>query len=118
LVLHSNHLAIQKRISRALPGKGGRRGAIGLESVVIRGLRLSQPPGSYASVTAVKIIDAVLNYFLHPVQRAMIASDLHAILPALDEVQTIVATFFAGGEGTELLPLNLQRETPSRVSIG
>ncbi len=40
-----------------------------------------------------------------------------AILPALDEVQTIVATFFAAGQGIDLLPLNLQRETPSRVSI-
>jgi hypothetical protein len=47
----------------------------------------------------------------------MVASDLHAFLPALDEVQTIVATFFAGGAGTDLLPINLRRETPSRVSI-
>ena len=78
------------------------------------------PEGSakLPGVTAVKILDTDLNYFLHPIQRAMVASDLHAFLPALDEVQTIVATFFAGGEGTVLLPINLQRETPSRVSIG
>jgi hypothetical protein len=69
-------------------------------------------------VTAVRILDTDLSYFLHPIQRAMIASDLHAFLPALDEVQTIVATFFAGGHSADLLPLNLQRETPSRVSIG
>ncbi|MBV8054089.1 MAG: hypothetical protein JO071_02480, partial [Deltaproteobacteria bacterium] len=78
------------------------------------------PEGSakLPGVTAVKILDTDLNYFLHPVQRAMVASDLHAFLPALDEVQTIVANFFAGGQGTDLLPINLQRETPSRVSIG
>jgi hypothetical protein len=78
------------------------------------------PEGSakLPGVTAVKILDTDLNYFLHPVQRAMVASDLHAFLPALDEVQSIVANFFAGSEGIDLLPINLQRETPSRVSIG
>jgi pimeloyl-ACP methyl ester carboxylesterase len=69
-------------------------------------------------VTAVKILDTDLSYFLHPIQRAMIENDLHAFLPALDEVQTIVASFFEGLEGKDLLPLNLQREVPSRVSIG
>jgi hypothetical protein len=78
------------------------------------------PEGSakLPGVTAVKILDTDLSYFLHPVQRAMVAGDLHAFLPALDEVQTIVATFFAGGTGVDLLPANLRREFPSRVSTG
>ena len=78
------------------------------------------PEGSakLPEVAAVKILDTDLSYFLHPIQRAMVASDLHAFLPALDEVQTIVAKFFAGGTGIDLLPANLKREKPSRFSIG
>jgi Lecithin:cholesterol acyltransferase len=67
-------------------------------------------------VTAVQIRPEDLSYIFHPVQRAYAEADLHAFLPALDEVQTIVSAFFGGATGTTLLPLNLQRATPSRIS--
>ncbi len=68
------------------------------------------------SVTAVQIRPEDLSYILHPIQRAYAETDLHAFLPALDEVQTIVSAFFGGATGNALLPLNLQRVTPSRIS--
>jgi hypothetical protein len=67
-------------------------------------------------VTAVEIRPEDLSYIFHPIQRAYAQADLHAFLPALDEVQTIVSSFFGGATGTALLPLNLQRSTPSRIS--
>jgi Lecithin:cholesterol acyltransferase len=68
------------------------------------------------NVTAVEIKAEDLSYLFHPMQRAYAEADLHAFLPALDEVQTIVAAFFAGATGTAVLPLNLHREVPSRIS--
>jgi len=44
------------------------------------------------------------------------ALDLHAFLPAIDEVQTVAYRFLQGQTGTDLLPLNLARATPSRFS--
>jgi hypothetical protein len=67
-------------------------------------------------VTAVQIRPEDLSYILHPIQRAYAQTDLHAFLPALDEVQTIVSAFFGGATGTALLPLNLRRASPSRIS--
>jgi hypothetical protein len=67
-------------------------------------------------VTAVEIRPEDLSYIFHPMQRAYAEADLHAFLPALDEVQTIVSSFFSGATGRALLPLNLQRATPSRIS--
>jgi hypothetical protein len=67
-------------------------------------------------VTAVEIRPEDLSYLIHPIQRAYAQVDMHAFLPALDEVQTIVSAFFGGATGTALLPLNLQRVTPSRIS--
>jgi hypothetical protein len=67
-------------------------------------------------VTAVEIRAEDLSYFWHPIQRQMVNSDLHAFLPALDEVQTIVANFFAGAAGASLLPLNLQHDLAGRIS--
>lgn len=67
-------------------------------------------------VTAVQIRPEDLSYIFHPIQRAYAEADLHAFLPALDEVQTVVSAFFGGATGNALLPLNLQRATPSRIS--
>jgi hypothetical protein len=67
-------------------------------------------------VTAVEIRSEDLSYIFHPIQRAYANADLHAFLPALDEVQTILSSFFSGATGTALLPLNLQQATPSRIS--
>jgi hypothetical protein len=67
-------------------------------------------------VAAVQIRPEDFSYILHPIQRAYAETDLHAFLPALDEVQTIVYSFFDGKTGTALLPLNLLRATPSRIS--
>jgi hypothetical protein len=68
------------------------------------------------AVTAVEIRPEDLAYIFHPVQRADAKADLHAFLPAIDEVQTIISSFFSGATGIKILPLNLQRATPSRVS--
>jgi hypothetical protein len=67
-------------------------------------------------VTAIKILPEDLSYIFHPLQRAYAEADLHAFLPALDEVQTIVSAFFGGESGEKLLPLNLRRAAPSRIS--
>jgi hypothetical protein len=67
-------------------------------------------------VTAVEIRQDDVSYWSHPVLRGLVNSDLHAFLPALDEVQTIVASFFAGAAGAALLPLNLQRDAAGRIS--
>ena len=57
-------------------------------------------------VTAVQIRPEDFSYLWHPIQRAYAKVDLHAFLPALDEVQTIASAFFGGATGTALLPLN------------
>jgi len=44
------------------------------------------------------------------------ALDLHAFMPAIDEVQTVAYRFLQGQTGTNLLPVNLLRATPSRFS--
>ena len=67
-------------------------------------------------VTAVEIRQDDVSYLSHPILRGLVNSDLHAFLPALDEVQTIVASFFAGAAGAALLPLNFQRDAAARIS--
>ena len=67
-------------------------------------------------VTAVQIRPEDFSYILYPIQRAYAETDLHAFLPALEEVQTIVSALFGGATGMSLLPLNLQRAMPSRIS--
>jgi lecithin:cholesterol acyltransferase len=67
-------------------------------------------------VVAVEIRQDDVSYFSHPLLRGLVNSDLHAFLPALDEVQTIVANFFAGVTGEALLPINLKRDIAGRIS--
>jgi len=57
-------------------------------------------------VASVEIQADDVSYF-HPVERGMAASDMHAFLPALDEVGTIAARFFQGTRGSALLPKGL-----------
>jgi hypothetical protein len=57
-------------------------------------------------VAAVEIHVDDVSYF-HPLERGMAATDLHAFLPALDEVATVVGRFFGGERGPGLLPLGL-----------
>jgi hypothetical protein len=59
-----------------------------------------------AGVSSVEIQEDDVSYF-HPVERGMASSDMHAFLPALDEVATIVARFFQGERGLDLLPKGL-----------
>jgi hypothetical protein len=68
----------------------------GDDVVPIQSARLS-------GIASVEIQADDVSYF-HPVERGMIASDMHAFLPALDEVATIVSRFFQGQRGTALLP--------------
>jgi hypothetical protein len=63
-----------------------------------------------AGVASIEIQEDDISYF-HPIERGMGASDMHAFLPALDEVATIVGRFFGGQRGVELLPKGLP---PSR----
>jgi Lecithin:cholesterol acyltransferase len=67
-------------------------------------------------VTAAEIKVDDLSYVWHPIQRAMVNDDLHAFLPALDEVQTIIANFFNGQDGEDILPRNLRGQ--GRISVG
>ncbi len=60
-------------------------------------------------VAAVEIRPEDMSYIFHPVQRAYANTDMHAFLPALDEVQSIVHSFFDGLAGTDVLPVNLKR---------
>ena len=55
-------------------------------------------------VASVEMQDGDISYLFHPIERAMAAADLHAFLPALDEVHTIVGRFFGGDRGVDLLP--------------
>jgi len=57
-------------------------------------------------VASVEIKEADISYF-HPVERGMAALDMHAFLPALDEVATIVGRFFQGERELDLLPRGL-----------
>lgn len=67
-------------------------------------------------VAAIEVRQDDVSYLSHPILRSLVNSDLHAFLPALDEVQTIVASFFAGAAGAALLPLNFQRDIAGRIS--
>jgi hypothetical protein len=57
-------------------------------------------------VAAVEIRTADVSYF-HPIQHGLAALDLHAFLPALDEVATVVGRFFDGEQAVDLLPAGL-----------
>ncbi|HYB91428.1 MAG TPA: hypothetical protein VEC38_10315 [Candidatus Binataceae bacterium] len=59
-----------------------------------------------SGIASVEIQAGDVSYF-HPVERGMMASDMHAFLPALDEVATIVGRFFQRQRGTDLLPRGL-----------
>jgi hypothetical protein len=64
----------------------------------------AQLPG----VASVAIEPEDVSYFFHPIQRAYAETNLHAFLPAIDEVQTIVHSFFDGLTGEPILPMNLR----------
>jgi hypothetical protein len=70
-------------------------------------------------VAAVELIPDDVSYFFHPIQRGMAALDMHAFLPALDEVATIVGRFFQGYRDQALLPKGLppERFHPGAPSI-
>ena len=72
----------------------------------------AQLPG----VASVAILPDDIGYLEHPIERMYANIDLHPFLPALDEVQTVVARFFAGTTGAALLPINLARSTPARFT--
>ncbi len=59
-------------------------------------------------VAAVEIRTQDVSYF-HPIQHGLAALDLHAFLPALDEVATIVGRFLDGKRDADLLPAGLPR---------
>ncbi|HUA35612.1 MAG TPA: hypothetical protein VMA09_18525 [Candidatus Binataceae bacterium] len=60
-------------------------------------------------IASVELTPEDVSYF-HPIQRGMTATDMHAFLPALDEVATIVSRFFSGEKGAALLPRGLPKE--------
>jgi hypothetical protein len=59
-------------------------------------------------VASVEIRTDDVSYF-HPIQRGMASLDLHAFLPALDEVATVASRFLGGTRGADLLPAGLPR---------
>ena len=61
-----------------------------------------------ADVSSVELRTEDVGYF-HPIQRGLASLDLHAFLPALDEVATIAGRFLGGTRGTDLLPAGLPR---------
>jgi hypothetical protein len=61
------------------------------------------------AVPSVEIQERDVSYF-HPIERGMAAMDMHAFLPVLDEVATIVGRFFQGQRGIDLLPKGLPPE--------
>jgi len=66
----------------------------------------AQLPG----VVSVEIQTADVSYF-HPLERGLAAANLHAFLPALDEVATIVGRFLDGArDAADLLPLGIPSE--------
>lgn len=72
----------------------------------------AQLPG----VASVAILPEDISYLEHPIERTYADRDLHPFLPALDEVQTVVARFFAGTTGTSLLPIDLAVHSPGRFT--
>lgn len=54
-------------------------------------------------VAAVEIRTDDVSYF-HPIERGLASLDLHAFLPALDEVATVVSRFMSATRGPGLLP--------------
>lgn len=68
-----------------------------------------------AGVAAVELRPEDISFIRHPIERAYTASDMHAFLPALDEVGTIVAQFLSGTRGAKLLPLGIP---PARFHPG
>ena len=58
-----------------------------------------------AGVASVELRPEDISYIAHPIERTYTASDMHAFLPALDEVATIVSRFFDGRRSPgDLLP--------------
>jgi lecithin:cholesterol acyltransferase len=57
-------------------------------------------------VAAVEIRTEDVSYF-HPIERGLASVDLHAFLPALDEVATVVSRFMSGKRGQALLPMGI-----------
>jgi hypothetical protein len=60
-----------------------------------------------AGMASVELRAADISYFWHPIERTYANADMHAFLPALDEVGTIVAQFLTGTRGVKLLPLGI-----------
>jgi lecithin:cholesterol acyltransferase len=64
-----------------------------------------------AGVAAFEVRTEDVSYFRHPIERGLIAADLHAFLPALDEVGTVTTRFLNGKRGgKDLLPLGVPQE--------
>jgi Lecithin:cholesterol acyltransferase len=59
-----------------------------------------------SGVAAVEVRTDDVSYF-HPIERGLAALNLHAFLPALDEVATMVSRFLSGTRGPGLLPKGL-----------
>ena len=51
------------------------------------------------------------------IDRAKVGFAFHALLPTLEEVQTVAARFLQGKTNQELLPLNLRGLGPSDVHV-
>ncbi|HTY54906.1 MAG TPA: hypothetical protein VMB26_06900 [Candidatus Binataceae bacterium] len=63
-----------------------------------------------AGIASVELRPEDISYIRHPIERTYAATDMHAFLPALDEVGSIVAGFLKGSRGTKLLPLGIPPE--------
>lgn len=57
-------------------------------------------------VAAVEIQTADVSYF-HPLEHGLASLNLHAFLPALDEVATVASRFLRGTRGPGLLPMGI-----------
>jgi hypothetical protein len=60
----------------------------------------------FPGIASVELRADDVSYF-RPLQRGYASLDLHAFLPALDEVQTVTSRFLEGTRGPDLLPRNL-----------
>lgn len=60
-----------------------------------------------AGVASVELRPEDISYIRHPIERTYANADMHAFLPALDEVATIVFQFLRGTRGVKLLPLGI-----------
>jgi hypothetical protein len=60
----------------------------------------------FDGIASVELRADDVSYF-RPLQRGYASLDLHAFLPALDEVQTVTSRFLEGARGTDLLARNL-----------